>query len=399
MPSTAGGLRVRMLSDMRKVIPLYARDGEIWHTDVKLPDLVVANESPNAVTLVGVSIHAFAEDAEVCVLRRNRSLAEHIAEANGLLNRFVGRKPSPWRTYNAHARFAMEPPAGGDGFEETAELPPGAKLCLPLADLMPFHYAGSAKIDRILCKVSMMPGDTEQAVGTAGFEVPLTPYVCKGDYIFPLRGPVTIEGTPWSREIGHRDVVSQEFAFDVIDVRRLTDGSFALSDPAGSSDVADYFIFDREVRSIGDGVIVEVGNRWPDAFAKNPLEYSIERVTDLTVKLLDEGVPFNHAILGNYAVIDHRNGEFSLYAHMREGSVCVDVGDEVERGQVIGRVGNTSNSEGPHLHFHLMDGPDFRFANGLPVRFSDLPDSLAVDLDLPQPNSLLYSDYVFLHVP
>jgi murein DD-endopeptidase MepM/ murein hydrolase activator NlpD len=44
----------------------------------------------------------------------------------------------------------------------------------------------------------------------------------------------------------------------------------------------------------------------------------------------------------------------------------VRAGDRVERGQVLGLVGNTGNSDAPHLHFHVMDGPSPLDSNGLP---------------------------------
>jgi hypothetical protein len=395
MKSTSGGLLIRMLSEARKVIPLYARDGEAWHTDIKLPDVVVENRTDEPADLSALSIRAFGGEGErAAFFCGAEAIRRNVAETTELLDRLIGKKEGPWRTYNMNVLFACELPRD-ETFHATSTLPPGATTCLRLFDLIPFHIVGTEKIDRVVCGVRA----TSDGGGEEGaFEVPLRLYECKGDYVFPMTGPVTIQGTAWSREFGHREATSQEFAFDVIDVRRLADGTFALSDPARSSDVADYFAFDREVLAIGDGVVAEAGNRWPDAFARNPLEYSVERVTDLTVELLDGGMPFNHAILGNYVVIDHRNGEFSLCAHMREGSVTVEAGEEVQRGQVIGRVGNTSNSEGPHLHFHLMDGPDFRFANGLPARFGNLPETLVPGESLPMGNPLLFSDYIFTHV-
>ena len=108
---------------------------------------------------------------------------------------------------------------------------------------------------------------------------------------------------------------------------------------------------------------------------------------------------YNQAILGNYAIIDHNNGEFSLDAHMSEGTLKVEVGDAANQGQVIGRVGNTSNSEGPHPHFHLMDLKDFQTGNGLPVMFKNLPAGQAQIYDIEETNSLLYSDYLFVHIP
>lgn len=48
------------------------------------------------------------------------------------------------------------------------------------------------------------------------------------------------------------------------------------------------------------------------------------------------------------------------------GSIKVNPGDTVKRGQVLGLVGNTGNSVAPHLHFHVMDTPSSLASNGLP---------------------------------
>lgn len=55
---------------------------------------------------------------------------------------------------------------------------------------------------------------------------------------------------------------------------------------------------------------------------------------------------------GNYVLIKHESG-YALYAHLDTGSIGVKVGDKVQRGQAIAKVGNTGNSTGPHLHFQL----------------------------------------------
>lgn len=60
---------------------------------------------------------------------------------------------------------------------------------------------------------------------------------------------------------------------------------------------------------------------------------------------------FQHNGAGNYVKIDHGNGVESLYMHMSE--FAVKVGDQVSAGDIIGYVGNTGVSSGPHLHFEL----------------------------------------------
>ena len=72
---------------------------------------------------------------------------------------------------------------------------------------------------------------------------------------------------------------------------------------------------------------------------------------------------------GNHVVVDIGGGRFAFYAHMQPGSVRVKVGDTVKTGQVLGLLGNSGNTDTPHLHFHVMDGPSPLVANGLPYVF------------------------------
>lgn len=56
---------------------------------------------------------------------------------------------------------------------------------------------------------------------------------------------------------------------------------------------------------------------------------------------------------GNYVIIQHDNNVQTLYSQMKYKSIPVSIGDKVKKGQVIGRMGNTGTSYGPHLHFEL----------------------------------------------
>ena len=52
-------------------------------------------------------------------------------------------------------------------------------------------------------------------------------------------------------------------------------------------------------------------------------------------------------------MIQHADGNISLYAHLYENSITVSAGDQVGQGQVIGKMGSSGRSTGTHLHFEI----------------------------------------------
>jgi murein DD-endopeptidase MepM/ murein hydrolase activator NlpD len=79
------------------------------------------------------------------------------------------------------------------------------------------------------------------------------------------------------------------------------------------------------------------------------------------VKAVESGIVIEakrHGGYGNMVLIDHGNGRQTLYGHLRK--YAVRQGDNVRRDQVIGEVGSTGRSTGPHLHFEVIE-------NGRPV--------------------------------
>ncbi|MFR5703973.1 MAG: M23 family metallopeptidase [Eubacterium ramulus] len=58
------------------------------------------------------------------------------------------------------------------------------------------------------------------------------------------------------------------------------------------------------------------------------------------------------SVLGNYVILSHGGGLFTIYEHC--SAVLVSQGQSVSRGSTIAKVGSTSVSTGPHLHFGVQ---------------------------------------------
>lgn len=80
---------------------------------------------------------------------------------------------------------------------------------------------------------------------------------------------------------------------------------------------------------------------------------------------------------GNYILIKHDNGYYTLYAHLKYGSINLNVGDTVTKGQVIAYMGNTGMSYGAHLHFEVRDTNNVKI-DPTPFINADLPSSAPI---------------------
>ncbi|GAB3798764.1 M23 family metallopeptidase [Humibacter antri] len=69
---------------------------------------------------------------------------------------------------------------------------------------------------------------------------------------------------------------------------------------------------------------------------------------------------------GNSIMLKVGNGVYAFYGHLQTGSIAVHVGEKVKAGQVLGKLGNTGPSQGPHLHFGLLDSTDAFTGTSLP---------------------------------
>ncbi len=79
---------------------------------------------------------------------------------------------------------------------------------------------------------------------------------------------------------------------------------------------------------------------------------------------------------GNELAIELSTGTFLMLCHLQQGSVQVDVGDEVKMGQPIAKCGNSGHTSEPHLHIHHQRQDPriypFGFAEGLRLGFHSL---------------------------
>jgi murein DD-endopeptidase MepM/ murein hydrolase activator NlpD len=65
-----------------------------------------------------------------------------------------------------------------------------------------------------------------------------------------------------------------------------------------------------------------------------------------------------------------------MMAHFQAGSMLVKVRDRVKQGQVLGKLGQSGDTNTPHLHYQLQAGPDWAYSDGLPCRFANVDQAI-----------------------
>jgi murein DD-endopeptidase MepM/ murein hydrolase activator NlpD len=131
-------------------------------------------------------------------------------------------------------------------------------------------------------------------------------------------------------------------------MRLDADGRPFRGDPKSNANFVDYA---TDVLAVADGRVSDVRDGLDENAGTN--ERSSRQVT------LDN-------VVGNYVILDLGHGRFALYAHLIPGSLNVKVGATVKAGDVLARLGNSGNSDAPHLHFQLMDTNSPLASEGLP---------------------------------
>ena len=138
--------------------------------------------------------------------------------------------------------------------------------------------------------------------------------------------------------------IPQRFAIDWVQV-----GSNGQTFSGNRLINSNYHAYGAELLAVSDGVVVNTQEGIPE---NTPGDHRAVPIT------LDTAG-------GNYVILDMGNNQFVLYAHMIPGSVRVQNGDPVKRGDVLGLLGNSGNSTEPHLHFHVSEVFDTQRDSGL----------------------------------
>lgn len=194
-------------------------------------------------------------------------------------------------------------------------------------------------------------GRTESVEGGL-VRVSLTPPIVLGP---PLRGSNWLAANGPDNTSGHRRAltlvdgsasIAQRFAIDWLQVG--PDGNTFTGNPTDNNS---YRAQGQELLAVADGTVVSVKDGIPD---------NVPRAASRAVPITPE------TIAGNVIVLDVGGGRFAFYGHVQRGSLRVKSGDKVRRGQVLGLVGNSGNSDEPHLHFHVADSASLLVSEGLP---------------------------------
>lgn len=88
--------------------------------------------------------------------------------------------------------------------------------------------------------------------------------------------------------------------------------------------------------------------------------YANSKGTVIDVKDGLDTLPLSAKSWGNYVLVEHANGMKSRYAHLRKGTVRVNIGQSVDENTVLGIIGESGSVNGRHLHFEVYNTSNVR---------------------------------------
>jgi murein DD-endopeptidase MepM/ murein hydrolase activator NlpD len=284
-----------------------------------------------AVELGGEDIQRFYDGDEVALWTQMSAAMRAAVQNQDVLKSFTEHMAKYFGTEAQviHQDAVFMPPAGVQytrivRYSKTDELM-----------VVTFTFSGSGTIEEFHIKVMPQAADSKYV-----------DYHDKTKLEFPLRGEWTIyQGGRMVAENEHATTTNERFAYEM--VRMDTGQMFTHNGAANEA----WFAFGQPVLADANGTVVKVANDYVDNAPYRP---------DAEAK---------H---GNVVVIDHGDGEFSVYSHLKHGSVTVKIGDRVKTGDKIAEVGNSGDTLFPRLEYSLQTSADLNGSDGLPAAFQHL---------------------------
>jgi hypothetical protein len=150
--------------------------------------------------------------------------------------------------------------------------------------------------------------------------------------------------------------VPQRFGCDF----RLVDAEGEVLRPTGTTDLinSQFYGYGADVIAVADGLVVKTEDGIP------------ENVPRVDGKIITPVPLTDKTNAGNMVALKIGEGQYAFYAHLQPGSLRVKAGDRVRKGQLLGKVGNSGNSVGPHMHFQVSRGPELNGYDFLPHVYS-----------------------------
>jgi murein DD-endopeptidase MepM/ murein hydrolase activator NlpD len=287
-------------------------------------DILVDNATSEKLEIEAIECSAFARDGSLVSQRRLGSNGDSISTI-------------PNRTVEAGARLVV---------------------------FNPFHtYSPDLQLARLEYEIVFGSGE-KHAVTRARLEVAPVVYETKTDLVLPVGGRVIAWDGPdlyghhrrlditggMTTALGIKEnFLRYAYDFSVVDEQgRMFKGTGERNE--------DWYGFGAPILSAGSGTVVAAEDGMADNTTTKRVELSREQVFEKP-----------RMLFGNHVVVDHGNGEFSFYAHLKQGSVKVKRGQRVRQGEPIGQMGFSGDAITVHLHYQLQR--DAMWGEGLPASF------------------------------
>lgn len=194
-------------------------------------------------------------------------------------------------------------------------------------------------------------------------------------------GPSNARSHHWGSVVvaNGETTIPQRYALDLIGLDPRGRAVDARGGELAKTRHRDWFGYGAPVLAVADGTVRAARDGQPERAPLSPQPEPAALSAD--------------DLYGNYVILQIAPAVYVHYAHLLPGSVAPKAGERVRRGQVVGRLGQSGNSGGPHLHLHVSNAATFEQSEGLPFVFErfDALGRRSIDQALAQPPDPAYA--------